>query len=224
VFETPQEETAPFYPRCFDVVARRYACWVTVNFYEANAMYACNGILFSHESPCRGETFVTRKIMPGLANISQGLEDFLCMGKIDALRDWVHVKDCACMQWMMMQQDQPQYFVIANGVQYSVRQFIEWTVAVLGMNLRGEGDGANEVGYATNPRTTAEKPIARIGPRYFNPTKVETLLGDPTSLSKNSAGNPKDQWIEEMAASDLAEGTKHALLKKYGYDVSVICE
>ena len=221
VQETPQKETTPFYPRSPYAVAKMYAYWITVNYREAYGIYACNGILFNHESPRRGETFVTRKITRGLANISQGLEDCLYMGNIDALRDWGHAKDYVRMQWMMLQQDKAEDFCIATGVQYSVRQFIEKTAAALGMPLRWEGTGVNEVGYWNNT------PIVKIDPRYFRPTEVETLLGDPTKAKQKLGWVPEitlNEMITEMAAADLAEAKKHALLKKHGYDVSVSVE
>ena len=221
VQETPQKETTPFYPRSPYAVAKMYAYWITVNYREAYGMYACNGILFNHESPRRGETFVTRKITRGLANISQGLESCLYMGNIDALRDWGHAKDYVRMQWLMLQQDKPDDFVIATGVQYSVRQFIEKTAAALGMQMRWEGVGVNEVGYWN------DQAVIKIDPRYFRPTEVETLLGDPTKAKQKLGWVPEitlDQMIEEMAAADLAEAKKHALLKKHGYDVNVSVE
>ena len=185
VQETPQRETTPFYPRSPYAAAKLYAYWITVNYREAYGMYACNGILFNHESPRRGETFVTRKITRGLANISQGLEDCLYMGNIDALRDWGHAKDYVRMQWLMLQQDQPEDFVIATGQQYSVRQFIEWSAAELGMQIRWEGAGRRRSGLrdrsgAIPAPAACEVPIIRIDPRYFRPTEVETLLGDPS--------------------------------------------
>jgi GDPmannose 4,6-dehydratase len=221
VQETPQKETTPFYPRSPYAVAKMYAYWITVNYREAYGIYACNGILFNHESPRRGETFVTRKITRGLANISQGLESCLYMGNIDALRDWGHAKDYVRMQWLMLQQTQAEDFVIATGVQYTVRQFIEKTAAALGMQLRWEGSSVNEVGYWN------DQPIIRIDPRYFRPTEVETLLGDPTKAKQKLGWVPEitlDQMIEEMAAADLAEAKKHALLQRHGYDVSVSVE
>ena len=221
VQETPQRETTPFYPRSPYAVAKMYAYWITVNYREAYGMYACNGILFNHESPRRGETFVTRKITRGLANITQGLEDCLYMGNIDALRDWGHAKDYVRMQWMMLQQDQPDDFVIATGVQYSVRQFIEKAATALGMQLRWEGNGVDEVGYWNN------KPIIKIDPRYFRPTEVETLLGDPTKAKEKLGWVPEitlDQMVQEMVAADLADAKKHALLKKHGYNVNVSVE
>jgi GDPmannose 4,6-dehydratase len=221
VQETPQKETTPFYPRSPYAVAKMYAYWITVNYREAYGIYACNGILFNHESPRRGETFVTRKITRGLANISQGLESCLYMGNIDALRDWGHAKDYVRMQWLMLQQDHAEDFVIATGVQYSVRQFIEKTAAALGMHIRWEGSTVNEVGYWN------DQPIIRIDPRYFRPTEVETLLGDPSKAKQKLGWVPEitlDQMIEEMAAADLAEAKKHALLKKHGFNVSVSVE
>lgn len=218
VQETPQKETTPFYPRSPYAVAKMYAYWITVNYREAYGIYACNGILFNHESPRRGETFVTRKITRGLANISQGLEDCLFMGNIDALRDWGHAKDYVRMQWLMLQQDQAEDFVIATGVQYSVRQFIEKTATALGMQLRWEGQGVDEVGYWN------DKPIIKIDPRYFRPTEVETLLGDPSKAKEKLGWVPEitlDEMVTEMVASDLADAKKHALLKQYGYSVSV---
>ena len=221
VQETPQKETTPFYPRSPYAVAKLYAYWITVNYREAYGIYACNGILFNHESPRRGETFVTRKITRGLANISQGLEDCLYMGNIDALRDWGHAKDYVRMQWMMLQQDTPDDFVIATGKQYSVRQFIEWTATALCMQLRWEGEGVNEVGYADG------KVIVRIDPRYFRPTEVETLLGDPTKAKQKLGWTPEitaQQMCAEMVAADLAQAKQHALLKANGYSVNVSVE
>ncbi len=225
VQETPQRETTPFYPRSPYAVAKMYAYWITVNYREAYGIYACNGILFNHESPRRGETFVTRKITRGLANISQDLESCLYMGNIDALRDWGHAKDYVRMQWLMLQQDHPEDFVIATGVQYTVRQFIEKTATALGMQIRWEGEGVNEVGYWIKPHCLV--PIIRIDPRYFRPTEVETLLGDPGKAKQKLGWVPEitlDQMIQEMAATDLAEAKKHALLKKHGYNVNVSVE
>lgn len=221
VQEIPQKETTPFYPRSPYAVAKLYAYWITVNYREAYGMYACNGILFNHESPRRGETFVTRKITRGLANISMGLEDCLYMGNIDALRDWGHAKDYVRMQWMMLQQDQAEDFVIATGVQYSVRQFIEWSAAELGMQLRWEGQGVNEVGYWN------DKPIVKIDPRYFRPAEVETLLGDPTKAKEKLGWIPEitvQEMCKEMVANDLAQAKQHALLKQHGYRVNVSIE
>ena len=221
VQETPQKETTPFYPRSPYAVAKLYAYWITVNYREAYGMYACNGILFNHESPRRGETFVTRKITRGLANISLGLEDCLYMGNIDALRDWGHAKDYVRMQWMMLQQDQPEDFVIATGKQYSVRQFIEWSAAELGMSLRWHGQGVNEVGYWN------DKPVVKIDPRYFRPTEVETLLGDPSKAKQKLGWTPEitvQEMCHEMVAHDLTQAKQHALLKQHGYSVNVSVE
>jgi GDPmannose 4,6-dehydratase len=221
VQETPQKEATPFYPRSPYAVAKMYAYWIVVNYREAYGIYACNGILFNHESPRRGETFVTRKITRGLANISQGLEDCLYMGNLDALRDWGHAKDYVRMQWMMLQQEEPDDFVIATGVQYTVRQFIEKTGASLNMQLRWEGAGLNEIGYWN------DQPIIRVDPSYFRPTEVNTLLGD-SSKAKQKLGwvaeITLDQIIKEMATADLAEAKKHALLKKHGFVVSLNVE
>jgi GDPmannose 4,6-dehydratase len=217
VQETPQTETTPFYPRSPYAVAKLYAYWITVNYREAYGMYACNGVLFNHESPRRGETFVTRKITRGLSNISQGLEDCLYMGNIDALRDWGHSKDYVRMQWMMLQQDQPEDFVIATGVQYSVRQFIEWTAAELGMPLRWQGQGVNEVGY------WKDKPVVKIDPRYFRPAEVETLLGDPSKAKQKLGWVPQitaQEMNKEMVAHDLEQAKQHALLKRHGHQVT----
>jgi len=221
VQEIPQKESTPFYPRSPYAVAKMYAYWITVNYREAYGLYACNGILFNHESPRRGETFVTRKITRGLANISQGVEDCLYMGNMDALRDWGHAKDYVRMQWLMLQQEKPEDFVIATGVQYSVRQFVEKAAAALGMPLRWQGEGVNEVGYWN------DKPIIRIDPRYFRPTEVETLLGDPRKAKEKLGWVPEitlDEMVAEMVASDLADARKHALLKKHGHQVAVSVE
>jgi GDPmannose 4,6-dehydratase len=229
VQEIPQKETTPFYPRSPYAVAKLYAYWIVVNYREAYGIYACNGILFNHESPRRGETFVTRKITRGLANISQGLEECLYMGNIDALRDWGHAKDYVRMQWMMLQQDQPEDFVIATGVQYSVRQFIEWTAAELGMQITWQGEGVDEVGMAVIPGSTRDpsQPVVRIDPRYFRPTEVETLLGDPTKAKKKlgwSPGITVQQMCAEMVVADLQAAKQHALLKANGYSVNVSVE
>jgi GDPmannose 4,6-dehydratase len=218
VQETPQKETTPFYPRSPYAVAKMYAYWIVVNYREAYGMYACNGILFNHESPRRGETFVTRKITRGMANISYGLEDCLYLGNIDALRDWGHAKDYIRMQWMMLQQNKPEDFVIATGVQYSVRQFIEWTAAELGMQLKWEGEGVNEVVYWN------DRAIIRIDPRYFRPAEVETLLGDPSKARQKLGWVPEitvQEMCKEMVTSDLAYAKQHALLKANGYAVNV---
>ncbi|MDP2091365.1 MAG: GDP-mannose 4,6-dehydratase, partial [Pseudohongiella sp.] len=199
VQETPQKESTPFYPRSPYAVAKLYAYWITVNYREAYGMYACNGILFNHESPRRGETFVTRKITRGLSNISQGLENCLYMGNLDALRDWGHAKDYVRMQWLMLQQKDPDDFVIATGVQYSVRQFILWAANELGIGLRFEGSHENEIGIVDSiegelaPAVRLGDIIVKVDPRYFRPAEVETLLGDP-SKAKLRLG-----WVPEIS-------------------------
>jgi GDPmannose 4,6-dehydratase len=229
VQETPQKETTPFYPRSPYAVAKMYAYWITVNCREAYGIYACNGILFNHESPRRGETFVTRKITRGLANISQGLESCLYMGNIDALRDWGHAKDYVRMQWLMLQQDQAEDFVIASGVQHTVRQFIEWSAAELGIELRFEGRGVDEVAIVasiTGDKATLLKPgqvVVRIDPRYFRPTEVETLLGDPTKAKEKLGWVPEitaQEMCAEMVTHDYEEAKRHSLLKSHGYSVN----
>lgn len=231
VQETPQKETTPFYPRSPYAVAKMFAYWITVNYREAYGIFACNGILFNHESPRRGETFVTRKVTRGLANISQGVDDCLYMGNIDALRDWGHAKDYVHMQWLMLQQETPEDFVIATGVQYTVRQFIEKTAAALGMELRWEGQGVDEVGYWLNPpntmsvgRSEGARCIIKIDPGYYRPTEVESLLGDPTKAKEKLGWMPVitlDEMVREMVASDLAESKKYVLLKKHSFHDSV---
>jgi len=233
VQETPQKETTPFYPRSPYAVAKLYAYWITVNYREAYGMYACNGILFNHESPRRGETFVTRKITRGLANIAQGLEQCLYMGNLNALRDWGHAKDYVRMQWLMLQQDQPEDYVIATGVQYSVRQFIQWSAEELGITLRFEGEGVSETAIVESiqgDKAPALKPgdvIVKIDPRYFRPAEVETLLGDPAKAKEKLGWVPEitvQEMCKEMVASDLQTAQQHALLAKNGYKVSVSVE
>lgn len=233
VQETPQTETTPFYPRSPYAVAKLYAYWICVNYREAYGMYACNGILFNHESERRGETFVTRKITRGLANISQGLEECLYLGNIDALRDWGHAKDYVRMQWLMLQQDEPDDFVIATGEQYSVRQFVIWTAEALGITLRFEGKGIEERGIIEaieGDATTALKVgdvILKIDPRYFRPTEVETLLGDPTKAKERLGWVPEittQEMCAEMTLNDLRQAKRTALLKEHGYDVPVTVE
>lgn len=233
VQEIPQRETTPFYPRSPYAVAKLYAYWITVNYREAYGMYACNGILFNHESPRRGETFVTRKITRGLANIAQGLEKCLYMGNMDALRDWGHAKDYVRMQWMMLQQDKPEDFVIATGVQYSVRQFIEWSAAELGVTLRFEGSGIEERGIVEKvegdkaPALKVGQTIVAIDPRYFRPSEVETLLGDPTKAKDKLGWFPEitvQEMCSEMVAADLATAKRDAMLKREGYKVSTSVE
>jgi GDPmannose 4,6-dehydratase len=233
VQEIPQKETTPFYPRSPYAVAKLYAYWITVNYREAYGMYACNGILFNHESPRRGETFVTRKITRGMANIAQGLEQCLYMGNMDALRDWGHAKDYVRMQWMMLQQDKPQDFVIATGLQYSVRDFITWTAAALGIALRFEGQGVDEravvvrIEGGNSPDLKVGDVIVRVDPRYFRPTEVETLLGDPAKAKQELGWIPEitaQDMCREMVAHDLAQAQQHALLRKHGYAVNVSVE
>ena len=233
VQEIPQKETTPFYPRSPYAVAKLYAYWITVNYREAYGMYACNGILFNHESPRRGETFVTRKITRGLANIAQGLEKCLHMGNLDALRDWGHAKDYVRMQWMMLQQDQAEDFVIATGVQYSVREFIKWSAAELGIELRFEGSGVEEVAIVAGiegdkaPAAKVGDVVVRIDPRYFRPAEVETLLGDPSN-AKNKLGWTPEISVQEMCAEmvreDLKVAQRHALLKEHGFEIPVSVE
>jgi GDPmannose 4,6-dehydratase len=233
VQEIPQKETTPFYPRSPYAVAKLYAYWITVNYREAYGMYACNGILFNHESPRRGETFVTRKITRGLANIAQGLDDCLYLGNMNALRDWGHAKDYVRMQWLMLQQDTPEDFVIATGEQYSVRQFIEWSAKELGINLRFEGEGINEIGIVETvegdkaPAVKQGDIIVRVDPRYFRPTEVETLLGDPSNAKQKLGWVPEitiQQMCREMVAEDLKIAQRHALLKAHGHDVQISME
>jgi GDPmannose 4,6-dehydratase len=233
VQEIPQKETTPFYPRSPYAVAKMYAYWITVNYREAYGMYACNGILFNHESPRRGETFVTRKITRGLANIAQGLERCLYMGNMNALRDWGHAKDYVRMQWMMLQQDQPQDFVIATGVQYSVRQFIEWSAQELGITLSFEGDGVHEVAKVASivgtkaPALKLGDIVVRIDPRYFRPAEVETLLGDPTKAKETLGWIPEitvQEMCAEMVAEDLKVAQRTAFLKAHGHEVAVSVE
>ncbi len=233
VQEIPQKETTPFYPRSPYAVAKMYAYWIVVNYREAYGMYACNGILFNHESPRRGETFVTRKITRGLANIAQGLEQCLYMGNLDAMRDWVHAKDYVRMQWMMLQQPQADDFVIATGVQYSVRQFIQWSAEELGVTLKFEGKGVDETATVAAikgdkaPGLKVGDVVVKIDPRYFRPTEVETLLGDPSKAKAKLGWTPEitvQQMCAEMVATDLEEARKHALLKKHGYNLNVSVE
>ncbi|MCB4362552.1 GDP-mannose 4,6-dehydratase [Hydrogenophaga taeniospiralis] len=233
VQEIPQTETTPFYPRSPYAVAKLYAYWIVVNYREAYGLYACNGILFNHESPRRGETFVTRKITRGLAHIAQGLEDCLYMGNLDSLRDWGHAKDYVRMQWMMLQQERPQDFVIATGVQYSVRQFIDMAARELGVTLRFEGEGVNEqaiVQAVEGDKAPALQPgdvLVKVDPRYFRPTEVETLLGDPSKAKTELGWVPQialREMVTEMVAADLADAQRHALLKTHGYATAMAAE
>jgi GDPmannose 4,6-dehydratase len=230
VQETPQKESTPFYPRSPYAVAKLYAYWITVNYREAYGMYACNGILFNHESPRRGETFVTRKVTRGLANIAQGLDKCLYMGNIDSLRDWGHARDFVRMQWLMLQQQQPEDFVIATGVQVSVREFITRSAQRLGIALKFEGRGVDEVGIVEAVRGDAAPAVrvgdvvVRIDPRYFRPAEVETLLGDPAKARDKLGWTPQitlEEMIDEMVAADLEAARQQALLRQHGYKVSV---
>jgi GDPmannose 4,6-dehydratase len=229
VQEIPQKETTPFYPRSPYAVAKLYAYWITVNYREAYGIYACNGILFNHESPRRGETFVTRKITRALANISQGLEECLYIGNLNAKRDWGHAKDYIRMQWMMLQQDEPKDYVIATGIQYSVKEFIEKALRTLGVMIRWEGEGKEEIGVVDSFSTNYESVkvgdiIVRIDSRYFRPSEVETLLGDPAKAKADLGWIPQisfDEMIDEMVAHDLNRAKRHALLKSNGYDIPI---
>jgi GDPmannose 4,6-dehydratase len=217
VQETPQKETTPFYPRSPYACAKLYAYWITVNYREAYGMYACNGILFNHESPVRGETFVTRKITRALARIKLGLQDALYLGNLEAKRDWGHAQDYVEMQWLMLQQDEPEDFVIATGVQYSVRDFINAAAVELGIKIRWEGSGMNEKGY-----DHSDKCIVAVDPRYFRPTEVETLLGDPSKAKEKLGWTPKitfDELVAEMVREDLKAAERDELIKKHGYSV-----
>jgi GDPmannose 4,6-dehydratase len=228
--EIPQTETTPFYPRSPYAVAKMYAYWITVNYRESYGIYACNGILFNHESPKRGETFVTRKITNGLANIAQGLDSCLYMGNINALRDWGHAKDYVRMQWMMLQQEAPDDFCIATGVQYSVRKFIEWSALELGITIRFEGDGLDEVGIVDSiegndaPALKAGDVVIRVDKRYFRPAEVETLLGSPKK-AKDKLGWEPEMTVHEMCAEmvkhDLEKAKKNILLKNNGFQVDI---
>jgi len=233
VQETPQRETTPFHPRSPYAVAKLYAYWITVNYREAYGIYACNGILFNHESPRRGETFVTRKITRGLANISQGLEPCLFMGNLDSLRDWGHARDYVRMQWMMLQQEAAEDFVIATGVQYSVREFIRWSAAELGITLEFSGAGVEEIATVTaiaDPESVTVRPgevIVRVDPRYFRPAEVETLLGDPPRANERHGWVPEvtaREMCAEMVAEDLRHARRHALLRHHGFDFPVSIE
>lgn len=233
VQEIPQSEVTPFHPRSPYAVAKLYAYWITVNYREAYGMYACNGILFNHESPRRGETFVTRKITRGLANITQGIENCLYIGNIDALRDWGHAKDYVRMQWLMLQQEQPDDFVISTGIQYSVRDFITWSASELGITLRFEGKGVDEVGVVeavrgdNAPNVNTGDVIIKIDPRYFRPAEVETLLGDPSKAKDKLGWTPEitaQEMCAEMVAEDLKIAKRHALLKAHGHNIPVSVE
>jgi GDPmannose 4,6-dehydratase len=230
VQETPQKETTPFYPRSPYAVAKMYAYWITVNYRESYGLYACNGILFNHESPRRGETFVTRKITRAIANISQGLEKCLFLGNMDALRDWGHAKDYVRMQWMMLQQEEAKDFVIATGKQISVREFVTLSAKEAGIELSYTGEGVDEIATVSavdsekSPSVKVGDVIVKVDPRYFRPAEVETLLGDP-SKAKNELGWIPEITVEEMCsemvANDIEVAKQHALLKLHGHSVSV---
>ncbi|AXV14999.1 GDP-mannose 4,6-dehydratase [Neorhizobium sp. SOG26] len=233
VQETPQRETTPFYPRSPYAVAKLYAYWITVNYREAYGMYACNGILFNHESPRRGETFVTRKITRGLSNIAMGLESCLFMGNIDSLRDWGHAKDYVRMQWMMLQQDEPEDFVIATGLQYSVREFIQWTASELGLTLEFSGEGVDEIATVAAidghkaPALRVGDVVMRIDPRYFRPAEVDTLLGSSAKAKQKLGWEPEitaREMCAEMVAEDHKAARRHALLKEHGLNLPVSLE
>lgn len=215
VQEVPQKETTPFYPRSPYAVAKLYAYWITVNYRESYGIYACNGILFNHESPIRGETFVTRKITRALARIKLGLQDCLYLGNLDSLRDWGHAKDYVEMQWLMLQQDNPEDFVIATGVQYSVRDFVNAAAAELGINIRWEGAGVDEKGYDANGHC-----IVAVDERYFRPAEVETLLGDASKAKEKLGWSPKitfQELVSEMVREDLKSAERDELVKRHGY-------
>ena len=233
VQEIPQKETTPFYPRSPYAVAKMYAYWITVNYREAYGMYACNGILFNHESPRRGETFVTRKITRAIANIAQGLEKCLYLGNMDALRDWGHAKDYVRMQWMMLQQDVAEDFVIATGKQISVREFVKLAAQEVGVELEFCGNGIDEVAIVKSisgtdaPAMKEGDVIVRVDPRYFRPAEVETLLGDPSKAKSKLGWEPEitvEEMCTEMVKSDLDKAKQHALLEKHGFDITVSVE
>ncbi|MFS8147120.1 GDP-mannose 4,6-dehydratase [Rhizobium sp. BR 249] len=215
VQEIPQRETTPFYPRSPYAVAKLYAYWITVNYREAYGMYACNGILFNHESPVRGETFVTRKITRAIARIKLGLQDCLFLGNMDAKRDWGHAKDYVEMQWLMMQQETPEDFVIATGVQFSVREFVDAAASEVGIEISWKGEGIDEKGY-----DPSGKCIVAVDPRYFRPTEVETLLGDATKAKEKLGWTPKitfEQLVREMMREDLKAAERDELVKRHGF-------
>lgn len=222
VQETPQKETTPFYPRSPYAVAKLYAYWITVNYREAYGIYACNGILFNHESPIRGETFVTRKITRALARIKLGLQERLYLGNLHAKRDWGHARDYIEMQWLMLQQEKPEDFVIATGVQYSVRDFVDAAARELGMEIRWENRGVDEKGYWVNRETgDAASPIVAVDPRYFRPTEVETLLGDPSKAKTKLGWTPRTSFAElvaEMVREDLNSAQRDELVKRHGFN------
>ena len=228
VQEIPQKETTPFYPRSPYACAKLYAYWITVNYREAYGMYACNGILFNHESPIRGETFVTRKITRALARIKLGLQDRLFLGNLDAKRDWGHAKDYVEMQWLMLQQEAPEDFVIASGEQHSVREFVDAAAAELGMVIRWEGSGVEEKGYWVQVGAAGkEKLIIAVDPRYFRPTEVETLLGDPTKAKEKLGWSPRitfNELVSEMVREDLIAAERDELVKRHGFNTYALNE
>ena len=222
VQETPQKESTPFYPRSPYAVAKLYAYWITINYREAYGIYACNGILFNHESPVRGETFVTRKITRAISKISLGLQECLYLGNLDSLRDWGHAKDYVEVQWMMLQQEKPKDYVVATGKQYSVRDFINVASKEIDMNIRWEGKGVDEKGYWV--QEGKEKLVVQVDPRYFRPAEVETLLGDSTKAKKELGWEPKIQFeelVSEMMQSDLELAKKDKLIKEHGYSIPI---
>ena len=230
---SPQKESTPFYPRSPYAVAKLYAYWITVNYRESYGIYACNGILFNHESPRRGETFVTRKVTRGLANTAQGLETCLYMGNIDALRDWGHAKDYVYMQWLMLQQSQPEDFVIATGHQYTVRDFIQWTANELGITITFEGKGVDEIAVVTQvkgndaPAVNIGDVIMKINPKYFRPAEVETLLGDASKAREKLGWKPETdakELCKEMTQYDLVEAKRQAFLKLNGFSYDALRE
>ncbi|MCW5207257.1 GDP-mannose 4,6-dehydratase, partial [Desulfobulbus sp. US2] len=216
VQEIPQTENTPFYPRSPYAVAKLYSYWITVNYREAYDMYCCNGILFNHESPIRGETFVTRKITRALARIKLGLQDALYLGNLDAKRDWGHAKDYVQMQWLMLQQEKPEDYVIATGVQHSVREFVAIAAAELGMSVSWQGKGLDEIGIEEK----SGKTIVQIDPRYFRPTEVETLLGDPSKAKEQLGWEPKisfAEMVQEMVVEDLKTAERDQMIRQKGY-------
>lgn len=233
VRQAPQTEVTPFHPRSPYAVAKLFAYWTCVNYREAYGMFACNGILFNHESPRRGETFVTRKITRGLAHVALGLSDCLYLGNIDALRDWGHARDYVQMQWLMLQQDQPEDYVIATGTQHSVRDFVAWTAQELGMHLEFSGTGVEEIATVVSvnsnraPNVRRGDVVMRVDPRYFRPAEVETLLGDPGKAKSQLGWSPTitpQEMCAEMVAEDLKSAHRHALLKEHGLALPVALE
>ena len=233
VQETPQKETTPFYPRSPYAVAKLYSYWITVNYRESYGMYACNGILFNHESPRRGETFVTRKITRGICNIAQGLEKCLYMGNMNALRDWGHARDYVRMQWMMLQQENPEDFVIASGIQHSVRDFIKWSAAELGIIIEFKGEGLDEQGVVSSisgdnaPGIQEGDIIVKVDPRYFRPAEVETLLGDPSYAKEKLGWEPEisaQEMCKEMILSDLKDSKRQKLLIEHGLSINTLLQ